>query len=79
MPTPSPIIVARVGAEVGTSTVWLRMAMILSPTDRLRIAVRMGIPITMAVPNVKNKMSTAAVRPITSERCVDGLDTFCPR
>jgi hypothetical protein len=33
MPTPSPIIIARVGADVGTSVVWLIKAMIPSPAD----------------------------------------------
>ncbi len=72
-------MVARVGAEVGTSTLWLRKVMIPRPTERPSIAVRMGIPIAMAVPNVNNKMNTAAVSPTTSETWVDGLDTFWPR
>jgi hypothetical protein len=70
---------ARVGAEVGTSAVWLIKAMIPKPADRPKIAVRMGIPIAITVPKVKSKMNTAAVRPTTSETWVDGLDTFCPR
>ena len=65
-------MVARVGADVGTSAVWLIRAMIPRPADRPSIAVRMGI-------KVKSKMNTAAVRPTTSETGVDGLDTFCPR
>ena len=79
MPTPNPIIVARVGADVGTSTVWLIKAVIPRPADRPRIAVRMGMPMAMAVPKVKSKMNTAAVKPTTSETWVDDLDTFCPR
>ena len=50
-----------------------------SPMERPRIAVRMGIPIAMAVPKVKSKMTTAAARPTTSETWVDGLETFWPR
>lgn len=34
-----------------------------------RIAVRIGIPIAMAVPKVECKMNTAAVNPTTSEMC----------
>jgi len=79
MPTRSPIIVARVGADVGTSAGGLSKAMIPRPTERPRIAVRMGMPMAIAVPKVKSKMNTAAVKPTTSETCVDGLDTFCPR
>jgi hypothetical protein len=44
MPTPSPIIVARVGADVGTSAVWLIKAMIPGLAESPRIAVRMGTP-----------------------------------
>ena len=72
-------MVARVGAEVGIFTVWLRKVMIPSPTERPRIAVRMGIPIAMAVPKVNSKMTTAAASPTTSETWVDGLETFWPR
>jgi hypothetical protein len=50
-----------------------------SPTKSPRIAVRMGTPIAMAVPNVNSRMNTAAVSPTTSETWVDGLETFCPR
>ena len=72
-------MVARVGAEVGTSTAWPRKVTIPSPMERPMIAVIMGIPIAMAVPNVYNRMITAATSPTTTESSVDGLETFCPR
>ena len=53
--------------------------MIPSPMDRPRIAVSMGIPMAMAVPNVNSKMTTAAASPTTTESWVDGLETFWPR
>ena len=42
-------------------------------------AIAMGIPIAMAVPNVYNRMITAAMSPTITESWVDGLETFCPR
>ena len=79
MPTPRPIIVASVGATVGTSATWLISVMIDSPMTRPRMAVTIGKPIATTVPNVSSSTITAIVKPTASLECVSGLDTFWPR
>jgi hypothetical protein len=79
MPTPRPIIVASVGATVGTSATWLSSVMSERPITRPTIAVTMGRPMATTVPNVNRRTSTAIVRPTASLECVSGLDTFWPR
>ena len=76
MPTPSPIIVARVGATVGTSATWLMSVMIDSPLTRPRMAVTIGSPMATTVPKVKSRTMTAIPRPTTSLISIAGLDTF---
>ena len=79
MPTPSPIIVASVGATVGTSAMWLMSVMIDSPATRPNRAVRIGSPIATTVPKVNSSTITAIERPTASLECVSGLETFWPR
>ena len=78
MPTPSPIIVARVGATVDTVVAWLTIWMIDSVQARPRIAVRIGSSIATTVPKVNVRITIAAMMPIRSLDPVDGLDTFWP-
>ena len=59
MPTPSPIIVASVGATVGTSATWLISVMIDRPLTRPTIAVTIGRPIATTVPKVSSSTITA--------------------
>ena len=59
MPTPRPIIVASVGATVGTSATWLISVMIDRPQTRPMIAVMIGRPIATTVPNVNSRTITA--------------------
>ncbi len=79
MPTPSPIIVARAGAVVGTSATWLISVTTLSPSASPRIAVAIGIPIATAVPKVNSRITTAARSPTITDISVDGFETFWPR
>ena len=53
--------------------------MIDSPLTSPMIAVMIGSPIATTVPNVNSRTITAMARPMTSLRCVSGLETFCPR
>ena len=78
MPTPSPIIVASVGATVGTVTTWPSMRMIASVESSAKIAVRIGSSIAVTVPKVNVRMTIAAMIPISSLDSVDGLETFWP-
>ena len=52
--------------------------MIESPLTSPMTALKIGSPIATTVPNVNSNTITAMPRPITSLRCVAGLDTFCP-
>ncbi len=78
MPTPRPIIVASVGATVGTVSAWPSMRMIASVASRPKIALRIGSSIETTVPNVNARMTIAATIPISSLDSVAGLETFCP-
>ena len=78
MPTPRPIIVASVGATVGTSPTWLSGVTIDSPITRPNTAVTIGSPMATTVPKVNSSTMTAMVRPTASLEWVLGLDTFWP-
>ena len=78
MPTPSPIIVASVGATVGTVITWPSMRMIASVSSSARIALRIGSSIATTVPNVNVRITIAATIPISSLDSVEGFETFCP-
>ena len=79
MPTPSPIIVASVGATLGTSATCPSSRMIARALIRPSTAEMIGRNIAVAVPNANSRMITAAVRPTTSLLWVSGLDTAWPR
>ena len=68
MPTPSPIIVARVGATSGMATKWpirpTRPSPVISPT----MAVTTGMPAAARQPKVNARMMTAEIRPMASLR-----------
>ena len=64
MPTPRPIIVASVGATVGTSARCPIRRMIASELTRPSTAEMIGSVIAAALPNANSRMITAAVRPI---------------
>ena len=78
MPTPSPIIVASVGATVGTSATWLMSVMIDRPLTSPTMAVMIGSPIATTVPKVSSSTMTAMPSPTTSLEWVSGFETFCP-
>ena len=78
MPTPRPIIVASVGATVGTVATWPSMRMIASVASSARIALRIGSSIDTTVPNVSVRMTIAAMIPISSLDSVAGFETFWP-
>ncbi len=66
MPTASPIMVAMVWAISGTGTTWPARPITPSAVVRPRMAVPIGIPMAMNVPNVKVRISIAARIPMTS-------------
>jgi hypothetical protein len=76
MPTPSPIIVASVGATVGTVATCSSIRMIASVDSSPRIAVKIGSTIATTVPNVNVRIAIAAMIPISSLDSVDGFETF---
>ena len=78
MPTPSPIIVAKVGATVDTVIAWLKIWTIDSVEASPRIAVTIGSSIATTVPSANVRITIAAMMPISSLVSVDGLDTFWP-
>src|SRR5215467_11654854 len=78
MPTPSPIIVARVGATVETVNAWLKIWTIDSVEASPKIAVTIGSSIATTVPNVNVRITIAAMMPISSLISVAGLDTLAP-
>ena len=66
MPTPSPIIVASVGAAVPMSVVAATSVMTDRPTPRPKSAVPIGRLIATTDPNASSRMITATARPIAS-------------
>ena len=78
MPTPRPIIVASVAATPGTSSMCSSRWMIESVQARPISAETIGSIIAVAVPKAKSRMITAAIRPISSEISVDGLESWLP-
>ena len=76
MPTPSPIIVASVGATDGTVVTWPSMRMIASDASSAKIALRIGSSIETTVPNANVRITIAAMIPISSLDSVEGLETF---
>jgi hypothetical protein len=78
MPTPSPIIVASVGAIVGTVTMWPRSTISDRPAAKPNTADTIGSPIATSVPNVNARMIIAASKPITSLLSVAGSESSLP-
>ena len=78
MPTPRPIIVARVGATVGTANTWPSSRMIASVSISPTIASRIGSSIDAMVPNVSERITIAAMIPTSSLLSVEGLEIFWP-
>jgi hypothetical protein len=78
MPTPSPIIVARVEATLGTWTTCSSIRMIESEQARPMIAEEIGRTIAVAVPKAKRRMTIAAAIPIASLAPVSGLESCWP-
>ena len=78
MPTPRPIIVASVAATPGTSRTCSSSLMIDSVQARPISAPTIGSIIAVAVPKANSRMITAAIRPISSEFSVDGLESWLP-
>jgi hypothetical protein len=78
MPTPRPIIVARVGAIEGTVTTCPRSTISDSPAARPKTAETIGSPIAASVPKVNARMIIAAIRPTTSLLSVAGSESSLP-
>ncbi len=78
MPTPRPIIVARVEATLGTWTTCSSRRMIESEQARPRIAEKIGSTIAVAVPKAKSRITIAAAMPIASLAPVSGLESAWP-
>ena len=78
MPTPSPIIVASVGATLGTSATCPSRRMIASALTRPRIAVTIGRAIAVAVPNANRRITIAAPMPDRLGDWVLGFDSCWP-
>ena len=72
MPTPRPIIVASVGATVGTALTCPTAVIRASVVKRPRMAVMIGSAIAVAVPKASRRMITAAASPTASLLSVDG-------
>src|SRR3954454_7918240 len=66
MPTPSPIIVATVGATSGTETTWPSSEIALSPQISPKIATATGSTIAVTVPNTMTRISIATAMPTRS-------------
>ena len=73
MPTPSPIIVARVGATVPMVVTAASSEMRLNPIARPNRAVPIGRLMAITDPNASSKMSTATSRPVLSALPVLGV------
>ena len=78
MPTPNPIMVASVGAMLGTATMCPSSPMIAKPSASPMTALMMGRNMAMRVPNDTARMMTAAMRPMTVLESVFGLDSVAP-
>ena len=76
MPTPSPSIVARVGAVPGTSATCSNRVIALSAVARPASAVMIGRPMATTVPNVSSSTMIAIVSPTSSLDSVLGFDSF---
>ena len=68
MPTPSPSMVARVGATTGMSAKWPSSPMSPRPVTSATMAVMMGMPAATSAPKVIARITTPAARPIISLR-----------
>src|SRR5215216_6446594 len=79
MPTPRPIMVARVGPTVGMLRRWPSSPMRPSAVARPSTAVTMGMPIATRLPKVRTRITMAASRPMTSLLSVGDLDRTLPR
>ena len=78
MPTPRPIIVARVAATLGTSIAFSSRRMIESEIARPTIAEPIGMTIAVAVPKAKSRITIAAAIPIASLTPVSGFESCWP-
>jgi hypothetical protein len=76
MPTPRPIIVASVGAMLGTVRTCPSIRTIASVVASAMIAVRIGTNIAVTVPKVKVRIAIAAMIPTSSLDSVAGWETF---
>ena len=78
MPTPSPIIVASVGAIEGTVAACPRITIKESPATSPSTAETIGKPIATSVPKVNARMTIAAAIPITSLLSVSAGESLLP-
>ena len=79
MPTPSPSMVASVGATTGMSATWPSRPMSPSPVTSATIAVMMGMPAATSAPKVMARITTPAARPIISLRRDLSSESLTPR
>ena len=75
MPTPMPIIEARIGVVVGTSTTAATRVSSITLIPSPKRAMPMGRPMARIEPKASRRMSTAASRPISSAPWVSGCST----
>ena len=75
MPTPIPIIEARIGVVDGTSITAATRLSSSTLMPRPKRAMPMGRPMARMEPKASRRMSTAANRPISSAPCVSGCST----
>ena len=78
MPTPSPIIVARVGATVGTEITCPNNPITDVAIARATAAVRIGRPIATRLPNTSARITIAERLPISSLVLVSGCESSLP-
>ena len=81
MPTPRPIIVARVGPLVGIETAWPASPTRASAAPSPSTAVRIGIPIDTRLPSTRLRISIATRMPmisLVSDASVDRVEPMLP-
>ncbi len=79
MPTPSPSIVASVGATTGMSATCPSRPMSPSPVTSATTAVTIGMPAATSVPNVTARITIPTPRPIISLRRDFSSESLTPR
>ena len=77
MPTPMPIIEARIGVVAGMSTTVAARPSIVTLMPRPNRAMPMGRPMARMEPKASRRMTAAARRPMSSAAWASGCSTNC--